>query len=198
MSNRGTAWDAESIRTFLHDWLSQQHGDERDTVIIDEMGIRQGKTRIDVALVNGQLHGYEIKSERDSLRRLRTQAASYNMVFDCMTLVCGEKHVLEAMEAIPPWWEVLKVVHTDQGPFFESVRRGVNNPSRSARALVEFLWLEEAMALMAQRHSLRGLRGKPRTVVWDRICDMFSLEEIAGVVRGHLKATAGLRGHRER
>ena len=197
MGEQRATWDAESIRTFLHWRLGEQHSHEIDTVLIDEMGICQGSTRVDVAVVNGQLHGYEIKSERDSLRRLKTQATSYSLVFDRMTLVCGDKHVLEAVDAIPPWWEVLRLVHTDQKPFFQCVRPGLNNPSRSARALVECLWLEDAMAFVARRHSLRGLRGKPRTVVWDRICDLFSLEEIAEAVRGHLKATASYRGHRE-
>ena len=198
VSNRGATWDAESVRAFLHDWLDQQHDEPIDSVVIDEMGIRQGRTRIDVAVINGQLHGYEIKSERDNLRRLRAQATSYSLVFDRMTLVCGEKHLEEALEAIPLWWEVLSVVQADQELFFQCVRPGWNNPGRSARALVECLWLEEAMAFVAQRHSLRGLRGKPRTAVWDSICDLFSLEEIAGAVRDHLKATASYRGHRGR
>ena len=189
--------DAESIRTSLHWKLAEKHRDEDDTVVIDEMGIRQGRTRVDLAVVNGQLHGYEIKSERDSLRRLEVQAASYNMVFDRMTLVCAEKHLLEGVGAVPLWWDVLKLVHVEHGSRFECVRVGEANPNRSARALVECLWLEDAMTFLAQRRPLRGLRGKPRTVVWDRICDLFSIDEIAAAVRGHLKATASYRGRHE-
>ena len=51
------------------------------------------------------------------------------------------------------------------------------------------------MALLEQRDALRGLRGKPRAVLWDRICEMLSIDEVAASVRRHLKATAENRGH---
>ena len=169
-----------------------------DTVVIDEMGIRQGKTRIDVAVINGQLHGYEIKSERDNLRRLTTQATTYGMVFDRMTLVCGDRHLLGATEIVPVWWEILKFEYVEGCLAFQRVREGMSNPRKNARALAEFLWLKDAMALVGLRNSLRGLRGRPKAVFWGKVCELFSTEEIADAVRTHLKATAGLRGHRVR
>ena len=46
-------------------------------MILDELGICRGRVRIDLTVVNGLLHGYEIKSERDTLARLETQADLY-------------------------------------------------------------------------------------------------------------------------
>ena len=157
-------------------------------------GSARDAARADVAVVNGQLHGYEIKSDRDSLRRLGAQAVLYSRVFDQVTLVCGDRHVSQALDFVPSWWEVLRIVPTAQGPIFKSVRRGRKNPNRDILALTELLWREEAMALLEQRHALRGLRGKPRAVLWDRICDLFSIDEVATAVRAHLKATAEKRG----
>ncbi len=57
------------IRAVLRSRLFLKHPDEADTVVIEELGLCRGQVRVDVAVVNGLLHGYEIKSDRDSLRR---------------------------------------------------------------------------------------------------------------------------------
>ena len=198
MNGPSGAFTEESLRKFLHRRLVAKHQNETDTVLIDELGLCRGRARVDIAVVNGQLHGYEIKSERDSLRRLGTQADIYGKIFDRVTLVCGERHVSQALEIVPRWWEVLRIVPTAEAPTFRSVRRGRKNPNRDIRALAEFLWLEEAMALLEQRRALRGLRRKPRADLWDRVCELFRLDEVADAVCAHLKATAEMRGRPER
>ena len=75
------------IRTALRSRLMASDAAERDTVVLDELGVFCGQARIDLALVNGSLHGYEIKSNRDSLRRLGGQMALYSRVLDkCVPL----------------------------------------------------------------------------------------------------------------
>ena len=194
MSRLTASYTEESLRKSLHRRLVSKHRSEPDTVVIDELGLCQGSVRVDLAVVNGEFHGYEIKSERDSLRRLSTQADLYSKVFDRVTLVCGDRHVSQALSIVPAWWEVLLIVPATQVPIFRCVRRGRKNPTRDIRALAQLLWLEEAMALLAQRHALRGMRGKPRSDLWDRICELFDKDEVAAAVRAHLKATAVRRG----
>ena len=184
----------ESLRRALHRRLMAQYQSEPDTLIVDELGLCQGIARVDVAVINGQLHGYEIKSERDSLRRLGTQAVHYNRVFDRVTLVCSGRHVSNALEIIPSWWGVLQVISTTRNLAFEFVRAEQGNPQRDARAMAEFLWSEAAIALLEQRQALRGLRGKPRAALWDKICELLSIDELAAAVCAHLKATAENRG----
>ncbi len=184
----------ESLRRSLHRRLMAQYQSEPDTLIVDELGLCQGIARVDVAVINGQLHGYEIKSERDSLRRLGTQAVHYNRVFDRVTLVCSGRHVSNALEIIPSWWGVLQVISTTRNLAFEFVRAEQGNPQRDARAMAEFLWSEAAIALLEQRQALRGLRGKPRAALWDKICELLSIDELAAAVCAHLKATAENRG----
>ena len=197
MKDRNEVRDAEYLREVLHHELNQRYEGEPDTVIIDELGICQGKARVDLAVVNGQLHGYEIKSERDSLRRLESQCEPYSMVFDRVTLVCGERHLAEALVNIPSWWEVLSITPSGPNLSLQCVQTGADNPNINARALVELLWSQQALSLVAQRHSLKGLRGKPRAVIWDKICELFTIEEVATAVRIHLKATAKNRGRHE-
>ena len=182
-----TFGDAE-IRSALRARLRIEHRGEADTVIIEELGFCRGQVRIDLAVVNGFLHGYEIKSDRDSLRRLGVQTDYYNKVLDRATLVVGERHIDKTLDLIPAWWEVLRVETGPLGPQFRIMRQGCKNPSRDPRSLVELIWLENAVALLEQRGAARGMRGKPRSMVWDRVCEYFGLEEIAETVRYQLKA----------
>lgn len=167
----------------------EHHGDE-NTMFIEELGVCRGQGRIDLALVNGVFRGYEIKSDRDSLRRLDRQVEFYGKVLDYGTLVVGDRHLTGAMDVVPSWWGVLGVYADQNRLRFDAVRLERKNPHRDPRSLVELLWLDDAIALLAQRGAARGVRGKPRRTVWDKVCEHFELEEIAEVVRDHLKARA--------
>jgi hypothetical protein len=144
-----------------------------------------------LAVVDGlRLHGYEIKSGRDSLRRLTQQVRLYSKVVDLATLVAAERHIDDAVAILPDWWGVVKVEAGTHGLRFKNLRRARNNPDRDPRALVELIWRDEALALLEGRGVAHGVRGKPRCLLWDRVCEHFGLEEIARTVRSHLKARA--------
>jgi hypothetical protein len=183
------------IRAALRKKLTSTYGGHPETVVLDELGVCRGEVRVDVAVVNGKIHGFEIKSDRDSLRRLAGQVEAYSKVLDRATLVAGERYVGAAAAMLPEWWGLLLVKSTNNGLRFETVRRARINPSRDARALVEFLWLEDSLALL-ERHGLdRGIRTKPRRVIWDRICESFDIEVIAAAVRAKLKSRSVLLTH---
>lgn len=178
------------IRSVLRSQLSQKHSQKSRTVILEELGLCRGQVRVDLSVVNGFLHGYEIKSDRDSLRRLRTQAKIYGKVFDRATLVVGERHLAEALEGVPDWWGIMLAHQSVKGLHLNIIRSPRSNPNIDSRALVELLWLDDALELLEKRDAARGFRGKARWIVWDRVCELCSLEEIAKAVRTKLKARA--------
>ncbi len=186
------------IRGMLLDRLRERHSDETNVAIFEELGLCRGQVRVDVAVVNGSIHGYEIKSDRDSLRRLAGQAAIYGRVLDRATLVVGTKHVADAVAVVPPWWEIQIVQARATGLRVKRIRAGRANPARDARALAELLWLEDGLALVAARSSLRGYRGRPRREIWDRVCELYVLDEIASAVRSQLKARSAQQSSRLR
>lgn len=51
------------VRNALRRKVLKKHEGEADTRVLDELGLRHGVARIDIAVVNGWLHGFEIKSE---------------------------------------------------------------------------------------------------------------------------------------
>src|SRR5690349_11086244 len=73
---RRTSLSDAVIRTALKAQLLADH--DKDTVLLEELGLSRGHVRVDIALVNGRLHGYEIKSDLDSLRRLSRQVELYS------------------------------------------------------------------------------------------------------------------------
>jgi hypothetical protein len=50
------------VREALHRKVLKEHHGDADTLVLDELGLRHGTCRVDIAVVNGYLHGYEIKS----------------------------------------------------------------------------------------------------------------------------------------
>lgn len=184
--------DAE-IRPALRSRVLAPWPPDANVAVVEELGICRGQVRVDLAVVNGRLDGYEIKSDRDSLRRLEGQVDFYGKVLDRATLVVGEHHLAEAVASLPAWWGVLRV-NPASGPLrFDVVRQGDPNPGRDPRALAELLWLEEALALLEAHGAARGVRGKPRRVVWDRVCETCDIYEIGRTVRDRIRARATLR-----
>jgi hypothetical protein len=188
-STRCSQFGDAPIRAALRARLTRQL-QHRDTVLIEELGLCRGHVRADVTIVKGSLHAYEIKSDRDTLDRLLHQAATYNKIFDRVTLVVGARHHAAALSLIPPWWGVLGVVPTRRGLRLQSTRRALQNRAIDPRSLVELLWLEDALTLLESRRAARGVRGKPRELVWDRVCENFDVTEIAAAVRDRLKTRA--------
>lgn len=75
---------------------------DRACVISSEYVFEGATRRADLAFISrGRFFGVEIKSERDSLRRLQGQLESYLSVFDEVLLLVAPKHVTSAIATAP-------------------------------------------------------------------------------------------------
>ena len=138
------------VRTALHETELASHRTEVDTLIIDELGLGHGRVLVDIAVINGFIHGYEIKSERDSLERLPKQVSAYSSTLDLATLVVCQNHLERAMILLPPWWGIKIVSLDDAGRVsFADKRPAVLNRHIDAFALACLLWRDEALRLLA-------------------------------------------------
>ena len=183
------------LRTHLKNNLIESHKAAaigQNTVLVDELGLRGGETRVDVTLVNGLLHGFEIKSERDTLSRLPQQILSYSLVVDKATLVVATRHLKGALELLPAWWGVEVVAKNEQGePQFEQLRPSELNPRVDALHVAELLWREEALQFLEERGLAGGYRSKSRAVLHERIAQVAEVDDIRACVRYHLKNRTG-------
>ena len=71
---------------------------------------------------------------------------------------------------------------------FQQARRARANPAKDLRVVVELLWQSEAIDLLEQHGLARGFRGKPRSLLWDRIVKHLDGELVERVIRDRLKA----------
>ncbi|MBV9882426.1 MAG: sce7726 family protein, partial [Sphingomonadaceae bacterium] len=131
------------IRVRLHQWLLNKHAHKPGAAIIHEFEIPRPSARVDIALINGRISGYEIKAAADTLSRLGDQATSFSSVFEKMTLVVAIKHLPKAINAIPNWWEIIQ---TD-GIRFRIYRRGKSSPNLSLQDLLHVLTKPELSRL---------------------------------------------------
>lgn len=136
-----------SIRRSLKLKLSTVHCGQ-DAVVIDELKVCSGTSRIDIAVVNGRIEGFEIKSDKDSLDRLARQAKDFSRVVHRMTLVVGQRHMHKAIDLVPEWWGV-QVATSQAGKMtFETVKKGRLNAGIGKEQLLEVLERLELQALI--------------------------------------------------
>lgn len=178
------------IRNALAAELANRFIREPGTVIVHELGVHAGASRIDIAVVNGILHGFEIKSEADTLRRLPSQVAAYGCVFDEVTIVLSRVHERDVRNHIPAWWGIASVSKDLQ---IRTVRRAKPNPTRDVLSIARLLWREEALSLLASKDLATGFRGKGRECLYRRIAAEIPLNEVSDFVRMQLKIREGWR-----
>lgn len=148
-SNSFTTTD-KSIREVLLTELNKKYAKNHKTAIIPEFSLPNGAARIDIAVVNGIMHGYELKSDFDNLLRLQRQIEAYSLIFDKVTLVVGKKHLLDAIHFIPSWWgiTIAKMTNNAISPILLPIREPAINPEQDINYVVELLWKNEAKDIL--------------------------------------------------
>jgi hypothetical protein len=182
------------IRQALTSRLRQEHHGDPDTLIVEELGVARGACRVDVAVVNGALCGWEIKSERDTLVRLPAQVEAYGDVFDEATIVASERHLDGLLTMVPVWWGV-ELAHAGTGGavVVELHRSPQPNPGIVPVAVAQLLWRDEALALLTDLGRDAGLRSKSRPALWAALADLLPIDDLRAHVRRTLRARTSWR-----
>ncbi len=149
-----------------------------DSRVVRELSLRQGTVRADLAVISDRIHGYEIKSARDDMRRLPGQAELYGEVFDTVTVVTVPRHLTAVGEVVPDWWGIAvadvaaQTVETDRPPG--------SNPTPDPRALVRLLHHDETVLLIAERtgEEVKGTRPE----LWSRLLSLVEADELRAAV----------------
>lgn len=183
------------VMTALKERLSSLHGP--DTLILPELGLCQSEARVDLAVVNSQFVGWEVKTAKDTLARLPRQEAVYSRVFDRMWLAVDVKHLNGAAALVPGWWGICTIESVGQSYRFERVRAAGRNHEVDLLSLVHLLWRDEVLAELADLGLADGLARSPRRVLWAELAGAAPrLVTAAGLrrrVRGRLMSREGWR-----
>lgn len=172
------------IRLQLAAWLETEYAYDTTTVICHELAIPRPSARIDVAVANGVLAAYEIKSDVDSLARLPRQVNSFGHVFERATLVTTSRHIEKAKSFIPAWWGIL-VINPDDG--FKRVKQGRLN-TQISRVHTLYLLTRDELISIARSQMVRVSSRDPKNFIVQKLADELRTSQIMYGVREALKA----------
>lgn len=187
------------IREHLHSVLGRMHGKDPDTRIIDELGLLQGMSRVDVAVINGHINGYEIKSALDTLERLPHQRDVYCQVLDTVTVITAESHLDRIMEIVPDWWGIWVVRQSRVNHVkLRAVRESSFNPSVDSYSIAQLLWRDEMLEILKTLGLERGMLSRPRRDLQRKLAENVEKDLLKSLVRECLKARTGWRSDAQR
>ena len=173
----------QDIRQILINELTAKFRNHKNTILVQELGLFQGKSRIDIAVINGSLYGYEIKSDSDNLLRLDNQLQAYSKVFDYLTLVVGSSHYTEIKKNIPAWCGLYIAKFSSNQIELKKIRSPKKNILVDAQAIVQLLWREEALNILKNSNLHKGLSKALRSKVWTRLITSTSLNDLKKIIR---------------
>lgn len=182
------------IRKAFHSSFLKKEHNSPNTLVIDELGLKHGQCRADIAVINGFISGYEIKSEKDSLVRLKSQIDIYNSIFDYSSIVLENRHLNTALNLIPYWWGIILVMNEERYPIdFKFIRKPSLNPIIDDFAVAQLLWRNEAQEILENL----GINGKKlrecRSNLYKYIIELTESKKLRELVREYLKKRQGWR-----
>lgn len=176
------------VRSAVRKELRGKYAGDPSTRIVEEMGVWSGAVRIDIAVINGKLLGYELKSNSDTLDRLPRQIEIYGKIFDRVTLVVGDRHAEKAMKVIPSWWGCMVAsMNDDADVTLRLERKARPNPDLDPIILVQMLWKEEAVAILEKYELANGWRSRRSSEIGKRLLSEIPFRRLAEEIRGALK-----------
>ena len=142
--------------------------------IFEELVI--GKSRADAILVNeGEILGFEIKSDKDSLVRLATQVKNYERFCDKCYIVTGVHYIDRIEEAVPSHWGIYDIMRDEEGKlhieiFREAERNPKERPTTKLKNQMNLLWRMELIKIVKE-HKLGGVTTRNKKQLRDLIVE---------------------------
>lgn len=184
------------IRSALHRKRFRRLKSHPHTLVIDELGLAHAKSRVDVAVINGCIHGYEIKSAKDRLHRLTSQIDVYRKTLHRLTIVAASKHLESILAEVPAWCGVIEAERGPRGGIrFNVVRSARANPDIEPVMLAHLLWRVEVLQLLSRiGYTPKELR-VPRKQLYQMLCEALTPREIAAAIRAFMMQRQIWRDH---
>ena len=172
------------IRVALHAKRLARLKENPNTLVIDELGLAHARSRIDIAVINGCIHGYEIKSEKDTLDRLGLQISIYRTTLQKLTIVAAPKHLKEIKRRVPKWCGLISADMGSRGSIgFDVERNAVMNPDVEPFMLAHLLWRDEVADLLKESGYAEAQLRRPRAHLYEILCEVMSIREITASIR---------------
>jgi len=181
-----------NIRSALVEHLADL---DPSSAVFHELPLTRGVRRADLVVVNGHISGFEIKSERDSLIRLRGQASQYDLICEYSTIVVAKRHVSDARNILPSHWGIMTAEAQDRVSF-KLLRKPKPNRNLDKWALIRLMWKDECIDVV-RRHRPGVARNLPVIHYWESL-QTLELSLLTIEVRDALKRREARRSGRPR
>jgi len=182
------------VRAEFHKKILKHAHQDANTFVLDELGLKNGEIRADIAVLNGKLIGYEIKTDKDTLNRLSAQVLAYNEVFDKVFIVTGEKHLLKALEIIPQWWGVYLIKPITAGKItFQCFRRAKVNKVKSSFGIAQLLWKTEVLEIMSAYLNIVAKQNTTKHALYNVLSTTYAPKKLGSIALQYLKTRQGWR-----
>jgi hypothetical protein len=175
-----------AIRRLIKATELQRFYDDADSIIVDELSLPVAKARIDIAVINGAFHGFEIKSASDNLQRLPSQIDGYSKVFDYLSVVTEGKYCDRIADLVPSWVGITVCTDARDGDATIRIREPKLNKSKQGFYIAKLLWRNEILDCLDEFEI--PFRKKDRNwLLCEALASNLSLHAISSVVRQKLK-----------
>jgi hypothetical protein len=97
----------------------------------------------------------------------------------------GKNHLYEAINTVPEWWgiTVAKVINSRGAISFCTIRKAEENLEKNSVDIASLLWREEALHILEEIDQSRGVRSKPRKVLYERLANLLDQSTLRAKVR---------------
>lgn len=185
--------DSDLRAAAVHRLLAQAH-QSADTLVLHELGLSHGASRVDIAIINGHIRGVEIKAEADTLARLPRQVEAYGQVVDRATLIASERHLPAAYDFLPDWWGVVSARRAANGAVvFRRLRDERANRHTDALSLARLMWRDEVQAVLSDMGCDARVLRAPRSALYAELAARMPKARLAALVRTTLRARTSWR-----
>lgn len=181
------------IRAKLRASYLEKYYNDDNSKVVEELPLYYGAARIDIAVINGAFHGYEIKSDRDTLDRLPDQLAIYSQIFDYVTVISGPKHVPHLEDFLPNFCGLMVVEKVGKEAKIEVAIPPQLSNERNGYMIASLLWKDEAVTLLNSLGVIKGIKTKRKDQLWTMLQETLTVEELGEKVRVMLRARSDWR-----
>lgn len=167
------------IRELLLQHLAKKRG-YRHHSIFEEVPVAGGLARADLVVTGEAIECFEIKSERDSLKRLQEQGYYYQKAFEKVTLVLASKHVAAAQLIAPEWWGIIEVNESGE---LKRRKAGKKNPSLDGFGMLSLLNSAEVRSGLKLQLAMQGLSRMTSQELKKTATDNLTVKDIRNLVQ---------------
>lgn len=186
------------IRSALYRKYFRRRHTSSETLVVDELGLAHGRSRIDVAVINRYIHGYEIKSSRDNLLRLGTQLNVYCQTLQKLTIVTAPRHIQSIASEVPEWCGLIQA-HQNLTASIQltPIRRARTNPDIVPLMQAHLLWRSEVIELLSNAGVAPKHLQCPRVKLYELLCNILTPTELSQEICRFMLRRKNWRDHRQ-